>query len=203
MEQIQIEQWLGQVKNVVLTNAIQIILIDGYCGSGKSRLAKKMANAFDAPLVHMDDYYLPFDQRKKIKDFPGNHMDYDRLQQCVIDPFINCGQFIYIPYDAHLDRYGPSKQYDGNRLIIEGSYCMHPFLEYEVPVYRLFLTIDPLVQKQRIIQRGGMDCWEGFEQQWIPAEHRYFTTYDIQKQCDQTIEYEDSFIRIASMKTVS
>ena len=203
MTKVMIKQWLDHMQRMVSTDAIDIILIDGRCGSGKTRLGETMAHFFKAPVVHMDDFYLPFDKRAGMDDFPGNHMDYNRLQHQVVDPFIQYHGFDYVPFDAHSNHYGLNHHYNGQLLIIEGSYSMHPLLRYTNHTYRLFLTIDPSFQKKRIIGRGGPDCWTGFETRWIPAEERYFESYCIKAHADQTISYDGQTIIIQSMKTVS
>lgn len=188
--------WLDQVADHVKTNGIDCIAVDGHCGSGKSTLGSLLAHAVDGDLVHMDDFYLPFVLRPSMEDFPGNHMDYGRLQKEVIDSFRKDHTFIYRPYNAHKDTYGQTTVCNKKILIIEGSYALHPLLNYGSTIYRLFMTIDPMIQKSRIIARGGSQCWQGFQTRWIPAEHRYFDTYSIAQKCDQIIEYDDSTIKI-------
>ena len=195
MDCLEIEQWLNQLKRMVSTKKIDCIVIDGHCGSGKTTLAEWIANGLNASLVHMDDFYLPFALRNGIDDFPGNHMDYHRLQTEIIDPFKENQEFTFRPYDAHIDTYGPTIVCKNPLLIVEGSYSCHPHLKYGPTTYRLFMTIDPTIQKKRIIDRGGLACWEGFETRWIPKEQRYFDEYNISESCDQIIEYNGATIK--------
>ena len=65
-----------------------LITIDGPCGSGKSTLADALSAALNAPIVRMDDFFLPHalktPQRLAI---PGGNVDLERLMQEVIIPF--------------------------------------------------------------------------------------------------------------------
>ena len=200
---MDLEQWLDHIQRWCAKHPRWMILIDGRCGSGKTTIAQRMVQPLNAYCIHMDDYYLPFEKRDHQPDFPGNHMDYQRLQKQVIEPFIQNGKFDSIPYDAHQDHYGQITLVKTNGLIIEGSYSMFPHLVYPHDTLKLFITIDPNVQKQRIIARGGMACWSGFEQRWIPTEESYFKMYSIQEKADMVLSFDGTTISIHSMKTLS
>ena len=40
-----------------------ILALDGMCGAGKTTLAGLLSEKTGCPVVHMDDYYLPFSRR--------------------------------------------------------------------------------------------------------------------------------------------
>ena len=65
-----------------------LVTIDGPCGSGKSTLADALSAALNAPIIRMDDFFLPHalktPQRLAI---PGGNVDLERLMQEVIIPF--------------------------------------------------------------------------------------------------------------------
>ena len=64
-----------------------LVTIDGPCGSGKSTLADALSDALNAPIIRMDDFFLPHalktPQRLAI---PGGNVDLERLMQEVITP---------------------------------------------------------------------------------------------------------------------
>ena len=64
-----------------------LIGIDGRTGSGKSSLAKKLAEEFFCNLFHMDDFFLQGFQRteERRKEIGGN-VDYERFQREVLLP---------------------------------------------------------------------------------------------------------------------
>ena len=56
--------------------------------------------------------------------------------------------------------------------IIEGTYSLHPYFG-EVYDLKVFLTITPELQQERILQRPAFLHKQFFEE-WIPMENRYF-----------------------------
>ena len=53
---------------------------------------------------------------------------------------------------------------------------------------RIFLTLPPQIQEERIRQRSGEEMLKRFLQEWIPMENRYFETFGIAKLCDLIID---------------
>ena len=70
--------------------------------------------------------------------------------------------------------------------IIEGVYSMHP-LWNDIFDIRIFLTLDPDVQLERIKKRSGEGMLKRFIQEWIPLENKYFEAFKIAQQCDLVI----------------
>ena len=65
-----------------------ILALDGMCGAGKTTLAGLLSEKTGCPVVHMDDYYLPFSRRaENWREIPAGNMDLLRLKSEVIDPF--------------------------------------------------------------------------------------------------------------------
>ena len=60
--------------------------------------------------------------------------------------------------------------------VIEGSYSMHPYFG-EIYDLRVFMTIDPAVQAERIRRRNGEEKLQRFLSEWIPKEETYFRKY--------------------------
>ena len=70
--------------------------------------------------------------------------------------------------------------------IVEGAYACHPDLwaYYDL---RVFLTVDPETQIQRIEARSGAAKAAQFRDRWIPFEETYFSALDVQARCDMCI----------------
>ena len=70
-----------KIKNLVVDkNAPFVISIDGPCAGGKSTLASKLQEELNCNVVHMDDFYLPFDKRdKNWMNMTASHMDFDKV----------------------------------------------------------------------------------------------------------------------------
>ena len=67
-------------------------------------------------------------------------------------------------------------------VLVEGAYSMHPALRafYD---FAAFLSIDPQLQRARILQRNGEDGLRRFEERWIPLENRYFSALGVVAAC--------------------
>ena len=155
-----------------------IAAIDGRCGSGKTSLARLTAEMLSCPVVHTDDFYLPFDRR--VPDWqtvPCANMDLARLEREILAPFSAGERAIYRPYRCMEGRFGPEMVLPaGGLLLVEGSYSLHPALAgyYEL---RIFLTCSPRVQVKRLREREGAR-FSAFTDTWIPLEEAYYRQYD-------------------------
>lgn len=141
------------------TGSMHLIAIAGLSCSGKSTLANLLAERFSAPVIALDDYYLPFTdltlgERTKLNfdapemlDFPLLVQDLERLQS---------GESIEVPiYDfveftrgVETRRLGPS-----GVVILEGQYSLFSSSVNRLAQTRVFLDVDPMVCLRRRIQR--------------------------------------------------
>lgn len=157
------------------------IAIDGMCGSGKSTLATLISKLWDVQLFHMDDFFLqPYQRTPERFQKPGENVDHERFKAEVLLPLSNkesvhyrkfdcskmalCKESTFIPYHA--------------LNIIEGTYSMHPDLR-EAYDLTITLSIDPDLQKERILKRNGPERLEMFIDRWIPLENHYFNELSI------------------------
>lgn len=153
-----------------------LVCIDGPCGSGKTTLAKHLQQATDAALIPMDDFFLPHAKKTDQRlSQPGGNADWERVVSQVIEPWQRDERITYRPYDCHADAFGQPIQVPKKQItILEGSYSLLPALGRFADL-RVFLTISPALQQERIIARNGTNAWDVFRQRWIPLEQAYFT----------------------------
>jgi uridine kinase len=173
-----------------LDEADQIILaIDGNSGAGKSYLASLLAGHYDCNLFHMDDFFLQSHQRTPDRlQEPGGNIDYERFQNEVIENLKRRATFRYQQYDCSQAVLTKWIQTTPKKLnIIEGVYSMHP-LWNEALDRKIFLSLQPEEQLERIRRRSGEEMLERFLKEWIPLENRYFRTFRIAEQSDLVIE---------------
>ena len=179
MEKIQrrIDELLKQKDHV-------IVAIDGPCTSGKTTLAGKLAEIYDCNLLHMDDFFLRPEQRtpERFAEAGGN-VDYERFQQEVLIPLHAGKPFSYRPFDCKTFTLSEAIPVTPKNLtIIEGSYCNHPTFGNPYDL-KIFLSITPELQRQRVWQRPEF-LHQGFFNEWIPMENRYFEVFRIIDQCE-------------------
>ena len=166
------------------------IAIDGRCAAGKSTLAENLAERLGAGVVHMDDFYLPMELRTQERlTEPGGNVHYERFLEEVI-PFLKQGKaFQYRRFDCSRMELGDFFPVPACRFtIVEGAYSCHPKLGKYMDM-RIFLYVEPNVQKERILRRNGEERLEACLEKWIPREEAYFEAYGIREAADGVLEY--------------
>lgn len=155
-----------------------LIAIDGACTSGKTTLANALGQALQAPVFHMDDFYLPFALRTPQRlQMPGGHMDWPRLEEEVLQSAVQGQTLVYRAYDAHADRWKSEQLVEPQKVyIVEGTYSLLPTLE-DYYDYKVFLKLNVDSQYDRLKKRESKEKLIGFINRWIPEEERYFSQY--------------------------
>ncbi len=169
----------------LLTRKDRVILaIDGSCTSGKTTLADMLARRYDCNVFHMDDFFLRPEQRTAERFAQaGGNVDYERFQEEVLLPLKTEKPFSYRPFDCGtMELAGPVAVEPKKLNIIEGTYSHHPFFGdvYDIKIY---LTITPGLQRERILKRPEF-LHKRFFGEWIPMENTYFTQCRIREQSD-------------------
>ena len=181
-----IEKIKKLVSDKNLTGQV-VISIDGPCGGGKTTIAKMIEEELGYNILHMDDFYLPFDKRdKNWMNIIAGHMDYDRLIENVLIPYKEKRKTNYISYDCHNDKYLQEIPVDLDKfLVIEGSYTSNPILDKYVNA-KIFVDIDNDEQVKRLTKRNP-SVVDKFLSMWVPFENRYFEELKIKNGSDLVI----------------
>jgi uridine kinase len=173
------------IKNLLKHNKPLIIAIDGRCGGGKSTLGALLAEQFDCNIFHMDDFFLPFEMKtsKRLSEAGGN-VHYERFEAEILRSLQNHKSAQYRQYLCNKGDFSQPIKVEPKKLnIIEGSYSLHPRLKNYYD-YKIFITVDPKLQYERILKRNGKEKLQDFLNKWIPMEEHYFEELDIKNQCD-------------------
>lgn len=155
-----------------------VLAIDGMSAAGKTTAAAALAELWSAPVIHMDDFFLPLPLRtpERLSE-PGGNVHYERFAQEVL-PGLAAGEpFSYRVFDCgRMDYTGTAEIPAAPVVIVEGAYALHPrFGDYAD--IRVFFSIDESEQERRVIRRGGKETWEAFRTRWIPMENAYHTAF--------------------------
>lgn len=174
---------LDQIGRLLDQKDTVLVAIDGNCTAGKTTLAAKLAEAFSCNVFHMDEFFLQPEQRtqERLAEAGGN-VDYQRFHREVLLPLTRGEQVCYQPYDCRTQTLKDPVTVPSRKLtIIEGTYSCHPYFgdAYDL---RIFLSVSPEVQRQRVLQRPAFKHQRFFEE-WIPKEQQYFTTFNIKENC--------------------
>ncbi len=161
-----------------------IIAIEGGCASGKTTLTKKLKEYYDANVIHMDDFFLPFEMRtpERMKEIGGN-IDYERFKKEVADNILKNESFTYGVFDCSIGKVNKTVNVKYKKInIIEGVYSLHPNYEH-IYNMKIFLKIDEQKQIERLKIRSP-EKLERFINEWIPKENDYFKKFRIEDKCD-------------------
>ena len=168
-----------QMDDLLKTGKQIIIAIDGNCTAGKTTLAAVLEKEYDCNVFHMDDFFLRPEQRTAERYAqPGGNVDYERFREEVVLPLKAGKSFSYRPFSCKTFTLSDPVEVTPKKLnIVEGTYCLHPYFG-DVYDLRLFLTVEPQLQRQRVYQRP-QHVQERFFTDWIPMEKRYFDVFQI------------------------
>lgn len=164
---------------------VHVLALDGRAASGKTTKAALLSAVLDAPVIHMDDFFLPPDLRTDERlAQPGGNVHYERFVSEVL-PGLRSGEaFAYRVFDCgQMDYAGVREIPIASVRIVEGSYVHHPELG-DYADLRVFCDIAPQEQMARILCRNGEAMAEMFRTRWIPMEERYFEHLGIRDKAD-------------------
>lgn len=167
------------------THTQTLVALDGPCATGKTTLGGLLAQLYQCPLFHMDDFFLPPERKtpQRLAE-PGGNVDAERFLAEVLAP-LSCGAPVqYRPYRCHAGTLGEEISVPASSLaVVEGVYSLRPDLQ---PYYhvRCFLDAPWLVRRERLLKRGGAEALDRFETLWIPLEDAYFQSLSIRGSCD-------------------
>lgn len=166
-----------------------LVAIDGRCGSGKTGLAALISGIFPCTVLHMDDFFLPFEKRTPERlATPGGNVDHERLLREVLDPLSRGEPALLRSFDCHEGVLRPPVEVPRRDLtILEGSYAHHPALRgrYDLTV---FLTCSKEEQRRRLLDREGPGGLAPFLERWIPLEERYFSAFAVEDESDLVVD---------------
>ncbi len=182
----KIETMLQEKKQIV-------VAIDGYAASGKTTAAKYLSEYYDGNVVHMDDFFLPFELRtaERMAE-PGGNIHFERLTEQICLPLSEGKAFAYAAFDCSTGTYKESILKEPKAVtIFEGAYCMYPGrIPYDVSA---FFWCREEVQYERVLKRNGPEKLEAFQNRFIPMEHKYFAAFQIPESAEFSFDTSELF----------
>ena len=164
---------------------IHVVAIDGRAASGKTTKASLLHAVLDAPVILMDDFFLPHALRTPERlAKPGGNVHYERFAQEVLPGLTSGEGFTFRVFDCcRMDFHGLREIPAAPIRIVEGSYAHHPELG-DYAGLRVFSTVDEAELMARILRRNGEKMAEMFRTRWIPMEEKYFSHFGIRDKAD-------------------
>lgn len=178
MEQL-VQKIISQIKDKERC----LIVIDGRCASGKTTLASKLQQHLHCDVIHIDDFFMPIQKRSKdFMNIIGGNIEQDRFIKEIIQPLQKQQKILYKRFDCQSQSYDhPIEMLNSKVIVVEGTYSF--LLMKDMIDIPIFLTIDPTLQKERLIERNGQEVFKRFKDIWIPLEERYFDILELTKNC--------------------
>lgn len=180
-----------KIDSLLQEHQTVLMAIDGNCTAGKTTLAQALQKKYACNVFRMDDFFLRPEQRTPERlAQPGGNVDYERFWGEILFPLSTGKQAAYRPYDCRTGKLKDTVTVVPQRLnIIEGTYSQHPYFR-DPYHFKVFLTVPPELQRQRIGLRPAM-LQQRFFDEWIPMEGRYFDTFQIPRSSDLILEAID------------
>lgn len=162
-----------------------ILAVDGTSAAGKSTLGELLHTLYGCTVFHMDDFFLRPEQRTAERFAQvGANVDRERFEEEVLQPLANGQTVFYRRFDCSTQKLLSGEEIQPTPLtVVEGAYSMHPALSHYYS-YRVFMDMDPALQKERIYKRNGTQWGQRFFDEWIPMERSYFEKTKITQRCD-------------------
>lgn len=191
-----LERMENRISELLAQKGRVLVGIDGNCAAGKTTLAAWLARDLGCGVFHMDDFFLrPVQRTPERYAQAGGNVDYERFAGEVLTPLLEGKPFAYRPFDCRaMELAPPVEAVPGAISIVEGSYSLHPSFGDPWDL-KIFLTVSPERQRERILQRPAF-LHRRFFEEWIPMEQRYFEAFGIRARCSLTADTSDDFLRI-------
>lgn len=183
-----LDQARAAIDGALAKNERVVLALDGGAASGKTTLAAQLSAHYQAPVIHMDEFFLPPDMRNEERfSKPGGNIHFERFNAQVAEPLRRGEGFSYEIFDCSEGKITHEKRIGRERLIIvEGVYSLHPMYR-DVYTLQAFLKTSPEIQDARLKARGQW-LYDRFQSLWLPLERAYFDAFQPEKACDHVWE---------------
>lgn len=174
-----------QAETIVHVSGRCILALDGMAAAGKTTAAEYLSARWRAPVVHMDDFFLPPELRTAARlSEPGGNVHYERFLEEVLPALTAGTAFSHRVFDCSVMDFTATRNIPAAPIVlVEGAYSLHPVFEKYWDL-SAFFTVDSEEQKRRIVARGGEETWPIFRNRWIPMENAYHAAFDIANRAD-------------------
>ncbi len=183
---IEYSALIGELDELCRVYNAFAVGIDGMECAGKTTLAAYLSKKYGAPVIHMDDFLLPENERPQgWQDTPGAEMDFERFCEEICEPWLHKKPIVYSIRDSKTGEYTERRALpDGQMFLIEGTYSMHPAV-LDFYDLHLFMKVSNATQAAR-----AAAAERPLPPDMLARHDRYFVTNMTELLCDEVLDEE-------------
>lgn len=185
-----------KIKELLTMSTTSILVaLDGRSGTGKSSIAKELAEQLDGLVIISDDFWVGGSdeewRKKSPKEKSETAIDWKRLRTQVLEPLLKGKPASWKTFNwekgeglsfetIHAD---PKKL-----IILDGAYSARPELQDLIDLSILVETRNDHTRRERLLKREGKDFMRNWHSIWDESEDHYFQTVRPKVSFDLVIE---------------
>lgn len=178
-----LERAISKIDELMKENDRPILVaLDGRSGTGKSTLAKKIAERLGGVEITADDFWVggsneEWDKKSK-KEKAEQAIDWKRIRTEVLEPLLAGKPATWYPFDwkaGHGLSQTPLQSDPKPLIVLDGAYSARPELQDIIDFSILVEVPDDTKRRTRLIGREGEEYMNDWHSRWDIAEDYYFT----------------------------
>ncbi len=159
-----------------------LVALDGRSGTGKSTIAKRIAESLGGIEVISDDFWVGGSNEEWDSRTPQEKaemaIDWKRIRTEVLEPLLAGKPTKWHPFDWKAGK-GLSPNFIEREpsplIILDGAYSTRPELKDLIDLSILVEVTDDAKRRARLIAREGETYMKDWHTRWDPAEEYYFS----------------------------
>lgn len=168
-----------------------LVALDGRSGTGKTTLAREIANSLVAAIVESDDFFSGGTESDWASRTPEERasacIDWRRLRTEALEPLLAGRSAHWHPFDFAAGTGSALKTVECQAapvILLDGAYSARPELADIIGI-SVLLELPDAIRRTRLVCREGAAFMTGWHATWDAAEDYYFThirppqTFDI------------------------
>ncbi len=183
MENSDLEKTIYKIGQLMNEHQRPILVaLDGRSGTGKSTIAKKIAERLGGVEIILDDFWVGGSNeewdKKSPKEKAETAIDWKRIRTEVLEPLLAGKSATWHPFNWKVG-YGLSeKTLHSNPkplILLDGAYSTRPELQDIIDLSILVEVPDDLHRRARLVVREGEKYMNDWHSRWDVAEDYYFS----------------------------